>query len=168
MEIWKAIQGYEGFYQISNLGKIKSLSRKILNNKGFYISKERLLNPSINKDGYFAVCFCKNKKQSVKKVHQLLAMAFLNHTPNGYTLVVDHINCNTLDNRLENLQVITNRENLSKDKKNKTSKYTGVSWDKSKNKWVSQIIINSKHNFLGRFNTEEEASEAYQNKLKTL
>jgi hypothetical protein len=168
MEIWKDIPDYEGIYQISNLGNIKSLSRKILNNGGYFISKEKLLNPSLDINGYFVVCLCNNKKQSVKKIHQLLAMCFLEHKTNGHTLVVDHINNNPSDNRLENLQIITNRENLSKDKKKKTSKYTGVSWDKSKNKWVSQIIINSNHNFLGRFNCELSASIAYQNKLKTL
>jgi hypothetical protein len=101
-------------------------------------------------------------------VHQLVAMAFLNHTPCGMNLVVDHINSNKLDNRVENLQLITQRENSSKDIKNKTSKYTGVSWCKHRGKWLSQIYLNKKTYNLGRFNCELSAHLAYINKLKQI
>ena len=83
-------------------------------------------------------------------------------------LVVDHINNNSLDNRVENLQVITQRQNATKDRTNKTSKYAGVSWHKALNKWRSYIKINYKQIHLGYFDNEEEASEVYNNKLKQI
>ena len=71
-----------------------------------------------------------------------------------------------MNNNINNLQLISNRENISKQKA-KTSKYTGVSWSKRKKKWISQITINRKTIKLGIFVNELEASEAYQNKLKS-
>jgi hypothetical protein len=84
------------------------------------------------------------------------------------TLVVDHINNNQLDNRVDNLQITTQKENSLKSHRKYSSKYVGVSWDKRQYKWMSQIRINGKLNFLGRFVNEQEASQAYQNRLATL
>ena len=162
-EIFKDIPGYEGLYQVSNLGRVKSLSRKVCNYRGCYFSKERILKQFIRKT-YKMV----NIRSSNRMVHQLIAMAFLNHIPCGHKVVVDHINHDKLNNRLENLQLITNRENCSKDVKNKTSKYTGVSWSKSRNKWVSQIKINGKTVPLGRYKCELVAYIVYQKKLKEI
>jgi hypothetical protein len=82
-------------------------------------------------------------------------------------LVTDHINRNRLDNRKENIRFISHRENDSnKDKTKTTSKYIGVSWCKQRNKWRSFIRINGKQEYLGLFNTEEQAHEAYQYALK--
>jgi hypothetical protein len=160
-EVWKDIPCYEGLYEVSSLGRVKSLG----NDK---TRKEKILKQNINGSGYFKVCLFKDGISQNTTVHQLVAMAFLNHNPCGMALVVDHINWNKLDNRLENLQLITQRENCSKDVKNKTSKYTGVSWCKSAKKWTTKIQINSKKKHLGYFNCELAASIAYQNKLKTL
>jgi hypothetical protein len=63
------------------------------------------------------------------------------------------------------LQLITNRENSSKDKKNGTSQYTGVSWNKSRNKWRVYININNKNKYLGLFTDEYEAHLVYQKAL---
>ena len=167
-EEFKDVEGYEGLYQISNLGNVKSLSRKMVKGKAVFISKEKILKQSIDSNGYYVVHFKKNLKSKLFKVHQLLAMGFLNHKICGYKLVVDHIDNNRNNNNLNNLQIITSRENTSKDQKNRTSKYTGVSLDKSRNKWRSNIYINDKQVYLGRFNTEQEASNAYQNKLLSL
>ena len=84
---------------------------------------------------------------------------FLNHKPNK-EFVVDHINNIKLDNRLENLQLITQRENSSKDRKG-TSVYRGVSWAKQNKKWIAQITINKKKINLGYFTIELNASKAY-------
>jgi hypothetical protein len=162
-EIFKDIPGYDGLYQASNLGRIKSLSRKVYNKRGYYFSKERFLTQTISKN-YQSVRI----KNGSKSVHQLVAMAFLGHVPCGHKIVVDHINNDQSDNRLENLQIITNRQNILKDIKNKTSKYTGVSWDSNRKKWQVGIKINGKRYALGRFNCEEEANQVYQNKLKDI
>ena len=106
-------------------------------------------------------------RYSNRNISVLMAKAFLNHKPCGHKLVVDHINNNRLNDRLYNLQVITQRLNLTKDKKG-TSKYAGVCWDKSCNKWISYININGKSIFLGRFTDEQEAAQAYQTELNKI
>jgi hypothetical protein len=103
-----------------------------------------------------------------KRLHQLMAAAFLGYQFNGNKLVVDHIDSNKLNNHIDNLRVITQRENVSKEKTFKSGLPVGVWFDKSRNKYFSQIYINKKHFRLGRFNTIEEASNAYQTKLKSL
>ena len=157
-EIFKDIPGYEGLYQVSNLGNVKS----------FNLNKETIMNPGVNSTGYYQVILYKYRKIKGFNVHQLVAMAFLNHIPCGYKLVVDHINDNPLDNRVDNLHIITQRENCKKTQGKYSSKYKGVSWFKQINKWRADIFINGKNNYLGRFDTEEEASQAYQNKLKEI
>lgn len=163
-EIWKTLPSYEGIYEVSNLGNIKSLSRIKFNKGKFpFMTNERILKQHLN-NNYMKV----RVMDKMLTVHQLVAMAFLNHKIDGMNLVVDHINNNSLDNRVENLQVITQRQNATKDRTNKTSKYAGVSWHKALNKWRSYIKINYKQIHLGYFDNEEEASEVYNNKLKQI
>lgn len=159
MEIFKDIPGYEGSYQVSNLGRVKSLK----------LNREKILKPNINGGGYLYVILCNKGKFKTIRVHQLVAMAFLNHTPDGtHKIVVDHRNNDKQDNRLSNLQLISARKNSSKDKKGGTSKYTGVCWHKRDNKWLSSIEINGKNKHLGCFSSEEEASMYYQDALKSI
>lgn len=168
-EIFKDIPDYEGLYQVSNLGNVKSLEGKVFRRNGIFhfTKKEKILKKSIAIDGYYVVNLSKDFKNKTFKIHQLVAITFLNHKPCGFKIVVDHINNNKLDNRLENLQLISNRENSSKEARGK-SKYTGVCWDKSKNKWKSAIRINGKTINLGVFKDEYDAHLAYQNKLKEI
>jgi hypothetical protein len=114
------------------------------------------------------VGLAKNKIQKRYSVHQLVAIAFLNHKPCGLNLVIDHINDNKLDNRVENLQIVTNRYNCCKTQGRYSSQYKGVSWNKYSNKWLSRIVINEKQKFLGYFTDEKEAHLAYQNALKQI
>jgi hypothetical protein len=99
-----------------------------------------------------------------------VAQNFLNHIPNGFESVVDHINRDKLDNKVSNLQVISQRENIVKDtdKENTSSKYIGVSYQKSRNLWTSRICINGKSKWIGRFKTEYEAHLAYENEKSKL
>lgn len=169
MEIWKDIKGYEGLYQVSNLGNIKSLERKAKHFRGGdLIVKEKLLKLNKDSTGYFAVGLSKNGIVKSHKVHQLVVNEFLNHKPNGHNIVVDHINNIKIDNRLENLQLISHRENSSKDKKGYSSKYVGVCWNKNLNKWMSSVQINGKIKHIGYFISEYDAHLAYQNKLLSL
>lgn len=169
MEIWKDIKDYEGLYQVSNLGNVKSLSKVILK-KGKYpfLCKETILKKNIDFYGYVKVVLRKNNVCKTIKNHQLVAIAFLNHTQNKNTLVVNHINFIRNDNRVENLEIVTNRENTNKKHLKSTSEYVGVSWYKNRKKWLSKILYNKKKIHLGYFNTEIEAHEAYQNKLKSI
>ena len=169
-EIWKDIPGYEGFYQASSLGRIKSLDRMV---NGSRIGVKRLengriLKTSIANNGYYSADLYKNSKRKTSSVHQLIAMTFLNHTPCRYKLVVNHINLNKLDNSVSNLEIITNRENSNMKHIFSKSKYIGVSNNSNGKRWVSHILYNSKRISLGVFDTEQEASEYYQNALKAI
>ena len=163
MEIWKEIKGYQG-YEVSNLGRVKSLARVSLKNAKI---KERILKGGKSK-GYRTVSLSKNGTPKTKKVHQLVAVAFLNHKPCKMNAVVDHINGVKEDNNVSNLQVISQRENTSKDKKNGSSKYVGVCWDKWNKRWKASIKINGKYKNLGNFTDELDASKAYQDALAKL
>lgn len=166
-EIFKDIPGYEGLYQVSNLGRVKALCRKTVNSKGCYMTSEKVMSPCITR-GYYRISLSKNNNRKSFLVHQLLAMAFLNHTPCGHKLVVDHINDNKLDNRLENLRLISQRENAYRTQGNYSSQYKGVGWSLEKNKWRSYIRVDGKIKHLGYFKCELAASVAYQNKLKEI
>ena len=80
--------------------------------------------------------------------------------------VIDHININPLDNRIENLRVVNISENTRNQNKRKncSSKYRGVSWNKRDNKWEAQIRIDGKKKYLGMFHNEEDAYECYKKK----
>jgi hypothetical protein len=157
MEIFKDIPDYEGIYQVSNLGNVKSLKN----------GKEKILWKNKKVSGYYCVGLSKNNTRKFFKTHQLVAIAFLGHKPDGHKLVVDHIDNDRLNNRLDNLQLISQRKNTSKDRKG-TSKYTGVYWHKNRNKWRAEIKISGKRKYLGLFETEYHAHLAYQNALKQL
>jgi hypothetical protein len=153
-EFYKDIPNYENMYQISNLGNVKSLKYR----------KEKILKFSKDKDGYFQVILCKNGKTKAFKNHVLVAMAFKGHKPDGSTkIVVDHIDNDKSNNCEWNLQLISSRENISKDRKSK-NKYPGVRL-LSNNKWEASITIENKYFYLGTFNNEIDAYNAYRTKL---
>lgn len=170
LEIWKDIPEFEGYYQVSNLGNVKSLSRTILGRgKHNALLKERLLKFSTSTNGYYQVILQKEGTKKIFKVHSLVAICFLNHTPDGtHNVVIDHINEIKTDNRLENLRLIGHRENVSRSMKNCTSTYVGVSWSKNAKKWISQITIEGKTKYLGLFDNEEDANKKYLETLKDL
>lgn len=103
-EVFKPIPGYEGSYEVSNLGNVKSIK----------FDKQKLLKTYSNGAGYLQLTLRKNKKPKTYLIHQLVAMAFLGHNPCGHEFVVDHINNIKTDNRLVNLQVISNIHNIWK------------------------------------------------------
>lgn len=102
-EIWKDITGYEGLYQISNLGRIKSLERKVKDNYGYRIVREKILNCRKQKNGYLAVYLYKNGKQKTIKVHRLVAYAFVKND-SLFNNEINHIDENKLNNCASNLQ----------------------------------------------------------------
>jgi hypothetical protein len=158
MEEFRDIKGYEGLYQISNLGRVKSLK----------FNKEKVLIATSKNNRYLKVGLFKNSEKKTKTVHQLVVIAFLNHIPCGPKLVVNHINFNTHDNRVENLEIVTSRENGNKKHLPSTSQYTGVQWRNDCKKWRARIHVNGKDKSLGCFTNELEASEAYQKELRKI
>lgn len=116
MEHFIDIPGYEGVYQISNLGNIKSLERKDWRNSGanrigcWVSHKEKILSPQMDKSGYLHVRLKTGNKIVLWKVHQLVALAFFGHDRKNIYSIVHHINGNKTDNRVENLIVLSKSE----------------------------------------------------------
>ena len=158
MEIYKDVVGYEGHYIVSNLGNVKSIK----------FNKEKHLKLSKNYKGYLTIMLSIDNIEKRIRVHQLVAESFLNHKRCGMKLVINHIDFNKVNNRVENLEIVTNRENCNQKHLKSSSIYTGVSWDKRCNKWRSNITVNGKLKHLGYFINELEASEVYKKELNNL
>lgn len=163
-EIWKDIKGYEGFYMVSSLGRVKSLER--IDSAG-RLRKTKILKLSISR-GYKMVKLYINSTKKTIHVHQLVAIAFLNHVPCGHKSVINHIDINPSNNRLDNLEIITQRENANLKHIKSSSKYVGVSWHKAAKKWSAYINTGNHRTYLGLFKVELEASQAYQKALNAL
>lgn len=106
-EIWKSVSGYEGKYEVSNLGNVKSLPRIIIRKNGRNKPiKERILKKHVNNTGHYRVCL-EGKRYFV---HRLVAKEFLPN-PNNYN-VVNHIDCNPNNNDVSNLEWCTQKHNI--------------------------------------------------------
>lgn len=152
-EVWKNIPDYDN-YEVSNLGNVRS--------------KRKTLNPSTNIQGYKVVSLHSNGVKKQWKVHQLVALCFLSYRFENHSLVIDHINGDKTDNRLDNLQLISQRENRSKLSKKTTSDYVGVYFQKKTKKYTSMIYINGTIRYLGSFDNQEDAKAAYDKELNNL
>lgn len=103
-EEWRDIKGFEGLYQVSNLGNVKRL-------KSYWCKKERIVKQSPNNQGYLRLTLCKNNVKYPKRVHRLVAEAFL---PNPDNLPqVNHKDENKLNNRVDNLEWCTAQYNIN-------------------------------------------------------
>ena len=168
-EIWKSIPDFEGYYEVSDMGRIRSVDRVVPHRNGYMNLKGKMLSLCKDGGGYVNVSLLKNCKTHRYRLHQLVAITFLNHKPKGRKgLIVDHIDNDKSNNNLNNIQITTYRMNNSKDRKNKTSKYTGVSWNKRDKKWRVSVNFDGKNKNLGNYSNEEEAKDVYQNYIKTL
>lgn len=108
-EEWKDISGYEGRYQISNMGRVKSLPRIIKNGIGECHKKGRILKPQKAVKGYIRVTLCNEEYCKPFKIHRLVAEHFIPNPENKPQ--VNHINGDKTDNRVDNLEWCTNGEN---------------------------------------------------------
>lgn len=100
-ENWKSIKGYAGLYEVSDLGNVRSLK----------CGKVRVLKPSISHNGYYLVNLYKDGESKSFYVHSLVVTAFKGPIPAG--MQVNHINEDKTDNRLENLEIVTAKQNCN-------------------------------------------------------
>lgn len=162
-EVWKDVKNYKGYYQVSNLGRVKSLQREVSHPKGgLRTIKERVLKTNIKHLLYPCVSLCKDGVVKSFTVHKLVAISFLGHSKNSY-LIVDHIDNNKRNNNLNNLRLITNRENVTRHIDS-----VGVSQNKYTKNWIARIYINGVREYLGTFKTKAEALKSYKDKIKQL
>lgn len=108
LEVWKDIEGFEGIYQISNIGRVKSLQRIRYNTLSENI-KERILKPVLNTEGYHQVALYKDGKNQHPKVHRLVAIAFLSNI--SLKQYINHIDGNKENNCVNNIEWCTAAEN---------------------------------------------------------
>lgn len=157
-EEWKAITGYEGLYEISNFGRIKSLNR--LDSMG-RIVEETIRAQHIGTTGYPAITLNKDGKKKTKVVHQLVAESFLGHIPDNYNGVINHIDNIKTNNRLDNLEVVSSRYNTQ------YSKSTEGVYER-RNKFEVYIRIDGKKTYLGSYTSKEEALKVRNKKLQEI
>jgi hypothetical protein len=158
-EIWKDIIGYEGLYKISNLGRVKSLSRK-------YVIGDKIIKPfkhGTNKNYYSISLQTYDRRYPKKfKLHRLIAEHFIPNPDNKS--LINHIDSNPSNNSINNLEWVDVRENMchSQISKKNNSRYIGVykSTNKGGKSWRARIYHNNKLISLGYFDTEEEAYAA--------
>lgn len=112
MEKWRDIEGYEGIYQVSNEGRVKTLGRTVTYRSGkIRYFEPKILSQHYDKDGYCQVSFCIDGKSYQKKVHRLVAQAFIPN-PNNYPMVNHKDECKT-NNFVENLEWCDCKYNLN-------------------------------------------------------
>ena len=167
-EIWKPIKDYEGLYEVSNLGNVKVLSKFINNGRSYgrkVISKEKNMKLIYDKDGYFKVGLVKNKKQKSFRVHRLVAEAFIKN-PNNFAQV-NHKNGIINDNKVENLEWVTNSQNqlhsihVLGNKPHKFKKYKTEENPRN----IPVLMLDKNNNILKEFYSSVGAGEYLKNKL---
>lgn len=112
MEIWKDVVGYEGYYEVSSLGRVRSVDRYVntgIRYNDIKLHRGRMLKLNLKRMGYLTADLCKGNRVKTLFVHRLVASAFIPSVEGKN--YVNHKNLNKLDNRVENLEWVTPKEN---------------------------------------------------------
>lgn len=156
IERWKDVPGYEGSYMVSNFGEVRSLDREVDNGKGgTRFLKGKVLSTNLNTSGYATINLSRDGESSTVQVHQLITIVFLGHTPCGHKLVVNHIDGGKVDNRVCNLEIVTNRYNsqISISSQNSVTGVSGVFYDVSGDIYKACIVCFGPQVYLGGHKT---------------
>ena len=158
MENWRAVVGYEGFYEVSDSGLVRSVDRLSHSLKrGVQRIKGRMLKPGIASNGYPSVALCRDGKPRTHNVHAMVAEAFIGPRPEGK--VIDHIDQDRANPKVGNLRYVSQATNMQN---------TRTTWSRSGRKgvypgngaWIAQIRLGGKMVHLGSFATIAEAASA--------
>lgn len=155
LEKWKDIKGYEGLYQVSDYGRVKKLSRKykiynhLTKRYNIRVVKETIIKGTINK-GYNRICLTKNKRETNHFVHRLVVENFIRKLREDET--VDHIDCNKLNNKLNNLEIVSIDENNMRAYENNLRKNT--------KKAIQPVyLLDNKGNILKEYKSMNQAAK---------
>lgn len=110
-EIWRPVKGFEGYYEVSNLGKVRSVERYVKQSNHLRYVPPRIKKENVSRHGYPFVTLCKNRRSRHYLIHRLVAEAFIPNPKNKP--YVDHINTNPLDYSIDNLRWVTAKENAN-------------------------------------------------------
>ena len=153
-EEWRDVVGYEGLYQVSNLGRIKSVSKQKVTPTAIYFTTPKILPQRISKGGYYRVSLCKESHSKYISVHKLVANAFIG---DQCDLTINHLNEKKWDNRAENLEYITLSENIRYGTGVKRSSISRKTSEKVKRTPVNQYTLGGV--FVARYKSISEAKE---------
>lgn len=150
-EIWKPIKDFEGYYEVSNIGRVRSLNYK-------RTGKGKILKNIEDYKGYLEVVLTKNGKRKQFKVHRLVAEAFIPNPENKPC--IDHINTIKSDNRVENLRWVTYKENSNNEKtlekfKGENHHFFGKHHTEETKKKISEAQKGENNHMYGKHHTEE-------------
>ena len=150
-EIWKPIKEFEGYYEVSNMGRVRSLNYK-------RTGKKKILKNIEDYKGYLEVGLTKNGKRKQFKVHRLVAEAFIPNPENKPC--IDHINTVKSDNRVENLRWVTYKENSNNEKtlekfKGENHHFFGKHHTEETKKKISEAQKGENNHMYGKHHTEE-------------
>ena len=148
IEHWASIDGYSN-YQVSWWGRVTNTKTG------------RILKPGTSGPGYLFVMLSKTGKPKMHYIHKLVAREWVSNPEEKRC--VDHIDGSRTNNHWENLRYATHSENQRNKRRRKdgSSLYKGVSWDKRSGKWVVRIKTGGVNKNLGLFEVEREAAEVY-------
>lgn len=157
-EQWRPIAGYEGLYEVSDRGRMRSIARVLMRRNGAPMSvRSRIRTPSRNSKGYLCVTLHKPGASASARIHCLVAAAFIGPRPRGFE--VDHINQVVADNRAVNLRYLSrSRNRLNSSKLRGSVPFHGVFVNRSR--FVAMIKVDRVKYRIGSFDTAEEAARA--------
>lgn len=143
METWRSVPGFEGWYEVSDLGKVRSVERWVTDTRGRrYLYASRVLNPKVRKNGYLEVPLRRNGSVTYKRVHQLVLLAFVGPCPEG--MEVRHKDRTRANCRLDNLHYGTHLENMADRANHGTHRNTVKTHCKRGHLLVSPNLVSSR------------------------